>query len=86
MPQRHKPQPSCRDSGLGEIMSLQQMRHSKFWFAGSAGNCPFAAYELDELKEGFDDVYRFVSNPPESCASDTMSGRHTGPSTETDRC
>jgi hypothetical protein len=42
--------------GLGEIMSLQQMRHSKLWFAGSAGNWPLADYELDELKEGFDDV------------------------------
>src|SRR5580692_1286793 len=42
--------------GLGEIMSLQQMRHSKLWFAGSAGNWPLANYELDELKEGFDDV------------------------------
>lgn len=45
-------------SGLGEIMSLQQMRHSKLWFAGSAGNWPLADYELDELKEGFDDVLK----------------------------
>jgi len=44
--------------GLGEIMSLQQMRHSKLWFAGSAGNWPLADYEIDELKEGFDDVHR----------------------------
>jgi hypothetical protein len=42
--------------GLGEIMSLQQMRHSKLWFAGNALNWELAAYELDELKEGFDDV------------------------------
>jgi hypothetical protein len=45
-------------AGLGEIMALQQMRHSKLWFAGSAGNWPLADYELDELKEGFDDVRR----------------------------
>ena len=44
--------------GLGEIMSLQQMRHSKLWFAGSAGNWELAGYELDELKEGFDDVLK----------------------------
>jgi hypothetical protein len=44
--------------GLGEIMSLQQMRHSKLWFAGSAGNWELASYELDELKEGFDDVLK----------------------------
>ena len=50
------PREAARGPGLGEIMSLQQMRHSKLWFAGSAGNWPLANYELDELKEGFDDV------------------------------
>lgn len=44
--------------GLGELMSLQQMRHVKLWFAGEAGNWKLAQYELDELKEGFDDVVR----------------------------
>ena len=42
--------------GLGEIMTLQQMRHAKLWFAGAAHNWPLADYELDELKEGFDDA------------------------------
>jgi cytochrome c556 len=42
--------------GLGEIMALQQMRHIKLWFAGSAGNWPLADYEIGELNEGFDDV------------------------------
>ena len=42
--------------GLGEIMSLQQMRHSKLWFAARARNWALADYELDELKEGFEDV------------------------------
>ena len=42
--------------GLGEIMMLQQMRHIKLWFAGRAGNWPLADYEIDELKEGFDEV------------------------------
>jgi len=46
-------------SGLGEIMSLQQMRHLKLWFAGQAKNWALAAYELDELQEGFDDVNKF---------------------------
>jgi hypothetical protein len=45
--------------GLGEIMSLQQMRHVKLWFAGQAGNWKLASYELDELAEGFDDTVRF---------------------------
>jgi hypothetical protein len=44
--------------GLGEIMSLQQMRHVKLWFAGQAGNWKLASYELDELGEGFDDVVK----------------------------
>lgn len=44
--------------GLGELMSLQQMRHTKLWLAGQAGNWRLASYEIDELGEGFDDVVR----------------------------
>jgi hypothetical protein len=44
--------------GLGEIMSLQQMRHAKLWYAGARGNWALANYELDELREGFDDAGR----------------------------
>ena len=44
--------------GLGEIMSLQQMRHTKLWLAGQAGNWKLAEYEVEELGEGFDDVVR----------------------------
>ena len=51
--------PPAYTPGLGEIMTLTQMRHSKLWFAGQAGNWPLAAYELDELKEGFDAVVTF---------------------------
>jgi len=42
--------------GLGEIMTLQQMRHLKLWFAVQSGNWGLADYELDELKEGFEDI------------------------------
>jgi hypothetical protein len=45
--------------GLGEMMSLQQMRHTKLWFAGQAHNWELAAYEIDELGEGFDDIVKF---------------------------
>jgi hypothetical protein len=45
--------------GLGEIMTLNQMRHAKLWRAGEAQNWSLAAYELDELQEGFDDVVKF---------------------------
>jgi hypothetical protein len=44
--------------GLGEIMSLQQMRHAKLWLAGEARNWKLAAYEVKELGEGFDDVVK----------------------------
>jgi len=46
--------------GLGEIMTLQQLRHIKLWFAGRAGNWPLADYEIGELNEGFEDVDRLL--------------------------
>jgi len=57
-PQAATPGPASEpyEPGLGEIMALQQMRHIKLWFAGSAGNWPLADYEIDELKDGFADV------------------------------
>jgi hypothetical protein len=51
--------PETYAPGLGEIMTLQQMRHSKLFFAGQANNWELAAYELKELQEGFDDVVKF---------------------------
>ena len=54
-----EPAPEPYTPGLGEIMSLQQMRHAKLWLAGQAENWELAAYELDELGEGFDDVVKF---------------------------
>ena len=59
-PQAATPGPASEayEPGLGEIMALQQMRHIKLWFAGRAGNWPLADYEIDELKDGFDDVNR----------------------------
>jgi hypothetical protein len=52
--------------GLGELMTLQQMRHTKLWLAEQAGNWALAAYELDELGEGFDDVITFHPTHRES--------------------
>lgn len=46
--------------GLGEIMTLQQLRHMKLWFAGTAGNWPLADYEVGELNEGFEDVDKLL--------------------------
>ena len=52
--------------GLGEIMTLQQMRHAKLWLAGAAGNWDLAAYEIKELGEGFDDIVKFHPTHEES--------------------
>jgi hypothetical protein len=53
------PAPTAYRPGLGEIMTLTQMRHIKLWFAGRGENWPLADYELDELEEGFADAVRF---------------------------
>ena len=52
--------------GLGEIMTLQQMRHLKLWFAGQAGNWALADYELDELKEGYEDIVKYFPTKDEA--------------------
>ena len=54
-----QPAPPAFTPGLGEIMTLNQMRHAKLWFAGAAGNWDLAKYELDELNEGLEDAARF---------------------------
>ena len=43
----------------GEIMELIQKRHSKLWFAGNAKNWDLANYELDEIKEGLNDLVKY---------------------------
>lgn len=44
---------------LGELMMLQQARHTKLWLAGQAENWALADYELEELDEGFDAIVKF---------------------------
>ncbi len=44
---------------IGEIMMFQQLRHGKLWFAAKAGNWPLAAYETQELREGFEAVAKY---------------------------
>lgn len=45
--------------GLGEIMARCAVRHAKLWFAGQARNWALAAYEVDELHEGFEDAGKY---------------------------
>lgn len=47
-------------AGLGEIMTLQQLRHIKLWFAGHGGNWALADYEIGELNEGFEYVDKLI--------------------------
>ena len=67
--------------GLGEIMTLQQMRHTKLWLAGEAGNWALTAYEIKELGEGFDDVLAFHPTHEESpvAPKDAIPRMMTGP-------
>lgn len=47
--------------GLGDLMTaFVQPRHIKLGLAGRAGNWPYAAYELGELREAFDDIAKLV--------------------------
>lgn len=45
---------------IGEIMALQQIRHIKLWFAGRGGDWALADYEIDALKQGFEDVNKQI--------------------------
>ncbi len=57
-------EPSADEAGtsphLSDIMVQQQMRHIKLWFAGDARNWALADYELDQLKDGFDDIAKVL--------------------------
>ena len=41
-------------------MALQQVRHIKLWFAARSGDWPLADYEIDALKQGFEDVNKQI--------------------------
>jgi len=43
---------------LGDLMIMQQIRHSKLWFAVAANNWELAEHGLEELKAGFVDMAR----------------------------
>lgn len=47
-------------AGLAEIMTLQQLRHIKLWFAGHGGNWALADYEIGELNDGFEDIDKLL--------------------------
>jgi len=53
--------PPAFQPGLGDLMTMSvQPRHIKLGLGGRARNWPYADYELDELKEAFEDVGTYV--------------------------
>jgi len=51
--------------GLGEIMGGIQTHHAKLWYAGINDNWKLAQYEIDELKERFEQARTLESGRPE---------------------
>jgi hypothetical protein len=49
---------------LGDIMSLIQLRHIKLSFAGKLRNWDLAAYEIGQIKSGFEDAAVFYPGIP----------------------
>lgn len=45
--------------GVADIMIATQVRHAKLWLAGDARNWPLADYQIDELKEGLEDIVKY---------------------------
>lgn len=46
--------------GLGEFMLATQTRHAKLWLSGNLQNWELADYAIDELKEGLEDVEKYI--------------------------
>jgi hypothetical protein len=53
------PTPGPYSPGIAEIMIMTQIRHAKLWLAGDARNWALADYEIDEMKEGLEDVVQY---------------------------
>lgn len=51
--------------GLGEIMGGIQTHHAKLWYAGINNNWQLAQYEIDELKERFEQARTVETERPE---------------------
>jgi hypothetical protein len=51
--------PGPYSPGVAEIMITTQVRHAKLWHAGNMRNWDLADYQLEELKEGLEDIVRY---------------------------
>jgi hypothetical protein len=65
--------------GFAEIMLFTQMRHAKLWLAGSARNWELADYEIDELKEGFEDAVKHFPTYEDIPVGTMIPSMMTGP-------
>ena len=52
--------------GLGEFMINIQLHHAKLWFAGLNENWKLAAFEIDEMKESFEDIQKYETEREET--------------------
>jgi hypothetical protein len=57
---------------LNDIMTLQQIRHSKLWFAAAANNWELAEHELDALKDAFEDMAKLYPTIREVSAASVI--------------
>jgi hypothetical protein len=65
--------------GFAEFMIFTQIRHSKLWFAGDERNWELADYEVDELKEGFEDAAKYFPTYKEAPVGQMIATLMTGP-------
>jgi hypothetical protein len=72
--------------GLGDLMTaFVQPRHIKLGLAGNEKNWPYAAYELSELRETFDDVAAIVPKYRDSSVPDLIAATVRQPLAAIDR-
>lgn len=71
--------------GLGDLMTaFVQPRHTKLGLAGSDKNWPYAAYELNELRETFDKVAEMVPKYRDKSVPDLIASTVKQPLTALD--
>lgn len=57
-------QPGSSAASLGDIMGTTQMRHIKLWYAIKSKNWELITYELDQIKDSFDNAAILYRNLP----------------------
>ncbi len=73
------PQPDYHPS-MGDLMTMAvQPRHTKLGIAGRARNWPYAAYEVDELKNAFNRIARTIPSFNGNDTAALVASRIRGP-------